>query len=337
MLLYRDDNSSLQTHLTKFGFAALIEADSESIEPRARLEHLLLICLIRRTRNGGGKAMNLKLEELRKRLLEPVPTPNGSGTSVYKRSSAEIFVASQKTSEAVKNVADQVAPASVVVESAAHYQPLIAPPISNEQVSAAGTPNGVREAVLRYAEKATINSSSGEDAMDSNSQYQVAQAVAKVFEQVKIFEDRFAELTKTFEPVERLAQSAAKSFTPLRAFQDQLAQLSRSFEPMRAFQAQLAELAQSFEPMKGLQHQLALLSDAFEINIGQLVRSLDPAREFQLSLLKLARSFEPAIELQSDFALLADTFRSERPELAVNGNGNGNGNGVAPTIANAQH
>ncbi|MBF6559370.1 MAG: hypothetical protein IVW56_03685 [Candidatus Binataceae bacterium] len=281
--------------------------------------------------------MNLKLEELRKRLLEPVPTSNGSGTSVYKRSSAEIFVASQKTGEAVRNAASETAPASVMVESATHYEPLIAPPIGNDYVSAANTPNGVREAVLRYAEKATINSTIGEDAMDSNSQYQVAQAVAKVFEQVKVFEDRFAELTKTFEPVECLAQSAAKSFTPLRTFQEQLAQLSRSFEPMRTFQAQLAELAQSFEPMKGLQRQLALLSDAFEINIGQLVRSLDPAREFQLSLLKLARSFEPAIDLQSDFALLADTFRSARPELAINSNGIGNGNGVAPAIADAQH
>jgi hypothetical protein len=278
--------------------------------------------------------MNLKLEELRKRLLEPVPSPNAPASSVYKRSSAEIYVASQKNSEAAA-AEEIVTPVEVAPASAARYQPMIAPPISKDQVSASGAPNSIREAVLRYAEKANVNPGSREDDMDSNSQYQVAQAVANVFEQVQVFEDRFAELTKTFEPVERLAQSATKSFVPLRAFQEQLAQLSRSFEPMRAFQVQLAELAQSFEPMKGLQHQLALLSDAFEINIGQLVRSLNPAREFQLSLLKLARAFEPAVALQDDFALLADTFRSDRTQLPLNCDGNGNGNGASPAHADA--
>jgi hypothetical protein len=253
--------------------------------------------------------MNLKLEELRRRLLEPVGGTPAQTTSVYKRSSAELHVVAQKINEAteVKALAPQTETNGNFV-----YQPPVAPKISGEKIFAASTPNTIREAALRYAEKAAIDTSAGEDAMDSNSQYQVAQAVAKVFEQVKVFEDRFVELTKTFAPVEALAQSAAKSFGPLRAFQEQLAQLSRSFEPMRQFQVQLAELAQSFAPMKGLQQQLGLLSDAFEININQLVRSLEPAKEFQAQLIKLARSFEPATELGDDFASLADTFSAAR-------------------------
>ncbi|MGD0288056.1 MAG: hypothetical protein ABSC63_00135 [Candidatus Binataceae bacterium] len=259
--------------------------------------------------------MNLKLEELRRRLLEPAATPPSQSTSIYKRSSADLIAVNHKLNEAAEVKA--TAPASVSA-AAGVYQPPVAPKISDGKVVAASTPNGIREAALRYAENASVDASAGEDSMESNSQYQVAQAVSKVFEQVKVFEDRFVELTKTFEPVDALAQSAAKSFAPLRSFQEQLAQLSRSFEPMRVFQGQLAELAQSFAPMKGLQQQLALISDAFEININQLVRSLEPAKEFQAQLIKLARAFEPATELANDFAVLADTFRSER-SVQLNG------------------
>jgi hypothetical protein len=270
--------------------------------------------------------MNLKLEELRRRLLEPVATPPGQSTSVYKRSSADLALVTQKLSgEAAGEVKEiKVAPVAAPAGTTSVYQPPVAPKINDTKVFAASTPNSIREAALRYAENASTDSSPGEDSMEANGQYQVAQAVSKVFEQVKAFEDRFVELTKTFEPVEALAQSAAKSFAPLRSFQEQLAQLSRSFEPMREFQNQLAELAQSFAPMKGLQHQLALLSDAFEININQLVRSLEPAKEFQAQLIKLARAFEPASELADDFAVLADTFRGEHSAQL---------NGVAPAPA----
>lgn len=253
--------------------------------------------------------MNLKLEELRRRLLEPVATPPASpATSVYKRSSAELVAVPQKigaTAESTDAAPAAAAPGKPV------YQTVVAPKISETKVFTNSAPASIREAALRYAEKAPVDNGAGEDSMESNSQYQVAQAVAKVFEQVKVFEDRFAELTKTFEPVDAMAQTAAKSFAPLRTFQEQLAQLSRSFEPMRTFQVQLAELAQSFAPMKGLQHQLGLITDAFEININQLIRSLAPVREFQAQLVKLARAFEPATELAEDFAMLAETFRGE--------------------------
>jgi hypothetical protein len=274
--------------------------------------------------------MNLKLEELRRRLLQPVPTPSGQSSSVYKRSSADLFVVNQRLNEAgeVKEVKAE-SPATQANGNGV-YQPPVAPKISDEKVSTASTPSNIREAALRYAENALVDNSAGEDAMDSNSQYQVAQAVAKVFEQVKVFEDRFVEMTKTFEPVEALGQSAAKSFAPLRVFQEQLAQLSRSFEPMRAFQAQLAELAQSFAPMKGLQHQLAMISDAFDININQLMRSLEPAKQFQERLIKLARTFEPATELQDDFAILAEAFRGERSAQL-------NGIAASPPQPDAQH
>src|SRR2546427_11703677 len=137
--------------------------------------------------------MNLKLEELRRRLLEPVAPRPSQSSSVYKRSSADLSVVNHKLKEA----AELKAPAPVIEPAGTGvYQPPVAPKISDGKVFAASTPNGIREAALRYAENASADTSAGEDPMESNSQYQVAQAVSKVFEQVKVFEDRFVELTK---------------------------------------------------------------------------------------------------------------------------------------------
>ncbi len=274
--------------------------------------------------------MNLKLEELRRRLLIPSQSPQGAANnnSVYKRSSAELYAANQRVNEAREAEWVMSEPPTGADRESPMYEPMVAPPIDAESAAAANPAAGIREAVVRYAERAGAISGSGENPMDADNQYQVAQAVAKVFEQIKSFEERFSELTRTFEPVDRLGQAAAKSFVPLAAFRDQLARLARMFAPMRAFQTQLTELAQSFEAMRGLQYQLALLSDAFEVNLGQVVRSLQPAIEFRSLLLKLAGTFDPAADLQASFAELAQAFRSDRAGVAPLA-----GDSAAPAIA----
>ena len=158
---------------------------------------------------------------------------------------------------------------------------------------------------------------------------QLAQAVAKVFEQTQTFQDKFAELTRMFGPIERIGQAAARSLEPLRGFEQQLVQLAHSFEPMRAFRIQLAQLAQTFEPMKGLQEQLAQLSQAFQIHLHCLAGSLQPARQFQLELLKLARVFDSVADLQAQFTQLAETFKSTSAAA--------DGNDARPAPASVQH
>jgi hypothetical protein len=240
-----------------------------------------------------GAEMNLKLEELRRRLLEPIPAPPAPATTVYKRSSSELYNAN-----ALRN----------------NNQGEAAPEAKTEQPSVVADPDpaqradSITSAVLQYVEN-TAASGSEEESMDQNSQYQLAQAVARVFEQTRTFQDRFGELTRMFDPIERLGQATSKALGPLRLFEQQLSQLATSFEPMRAFQTQLAHLAQSFEPMKGLQQQLAQLSEAFQAHLSQLVKSLEPAREFQTQLLKVARLFDSAAELQRDFVALSETFK----------------------------
>src|SRR5579859_3357118 len=76
-------------------------------------------------------------------------------------------------------------------------------------------------------------------------QHELADAVGKVFEQTKAFQARLEDLGRIFEPIDRMGNSAVRAFAPLRGFQQQMAQLARSFEPMRTFQQQLSQLAQN--------------------------------------------------------------------------------------------
>jgi hypothetical protein len=57
-----------------------------------------------RHRVNGGWLMNLKLEELRRRLLEPVAGTPSQTTSVYKRSSAELVIVNHKLNEGAAEV-----------------------------------------------------------------------------------------------------------------------------------------------------------------------------------------------------------------------------------------
>jgi hypothetical protein len=265
--------------------------------------------------------MNLKLEELRKRLLEPVATPATPSTSVYRRSSYELYTDQSRSAAAGPGLGNDAAVAPVDTN------------IVDTETAIADGGHSVSRAVLQYVQRTNASSLEGESMDQQNSQYQLAQAVAKVFEQTRTFQDKFAELTRMFEPIEQMGQAAARMFEPLRTFEGQLVQLAHSFEPMRAFQLQLAQLAQSFEPMKGLQQQLAQLSEAFQLHLNRLAGSLEPAKEFQLQLLKLARAFDPVADLQAQFSRLVDTFKG----TPVTGVANGNGNGAAGVNANIQH
>lgn len=243
--------------------------------------------------------MNLKLEELRRRLLEPASAPPVTrGKTVYHRSSTELYGSQRPIAGEAEGVAS-TAPDGKVEQSTAATPATEAVPEERPDI---------KTAMLRYVKRAAT-ASLEEESMDPNSQYQLAQAVAKVFDQTKGFQERLGELTRSFDQIEKLGQSAARTLGSLKSFEHQLGQLARSFEPMRAFQVQLAQLAQSFEPMKGLQEQLSQLSEAFQLHLGQLVQAIEPAKEFQLQILKLARMFDSATELQDSFAQLMETFK----------------------------
>ena len=227
--------------------------------------------------------MNLKLEELRKRLLDPTASPAQSPPeTIYKRS------------------ADQISPPeSPVITHGTDAPELRSTPLRESQQPMA-QPDSLAGTVLQYV---------GENADPGKSRYQLAQAVTKVFESTRQYQERLADLAKSFDTIEQTAQSATRAFEPIRAFREQMEKLSSTFEPMRSFQEQLGTLAETFEPMKALHEQIAMLAEAFQINLAQFARSMEPAKAFQMQLAKLAKTFEAVGELQNQFLELSETFR----------------------------
>jgi DNA repair exonuclease SbcCD ATPase subunit len=229
--------------------------------------------------------MSLKLDELRKRLLQEQPSdPNQSDD----QSPRVLTYPTRHEAAAPASVGEEIAsappPAPV---SAATPERQIQPPPTPHQ----GRPRGAATPM-------------------SASEPQLSEAVAKVFEQTEGLQSRLKELQAMFEPIERVGQAVAESFAPLSAFRDQLAQLGRTFEPMKAFQTQLADLAQTFEPMRALQDQLSQIANSFQLEIAQLANALEPAKLFREKIADLAKAFDPVGELDEGFRALRDSFQS---------------------------
>jgi DNA repair ATPase RecN len=236
--------------------------------------------------------MNLKLEELRKRLLDQTAPAAPPTETIYKRSGDSV---SPLETPAVTIGIDTAEPRTTQLRET---------PQSTVQ------PDLLASTVLQYV---------GETADPAKSRYQLAQAVTKVFETTKQYQDRLADLANAIDTIEQIAQSATRAFEPIRAFRDQMQKLSSTFEPMRSFQEQLGTLAESFEPMKALYNQIAVLAEAFQINLAQFARSMEPAKTFQAQLTKLANSFEAVGELQGQFLELSETFRVASRSNVSNG------------------
>jgi len=227
--------------------------------------------------------MSLKLDELRKRLLQQ-EQPSEQNQPDDQRLQANT---DSPRDEAVPPASARKEIAPLAPESAPQPEPQIPPPTTPR-------PARPREA----APPASVGAP------------QISEAVARVFEQTETFQRRLKELRATFEPIERVGKAAADSFASLNTFHDQLAKLGRSFEPMKAFQAQLADLAQTFEPMRALQDQLSQIGDSFQLEIAQLANALEPARLFREKITELARAFDPVGELDEGFRALRNSFRS---------------------------
>jgi hypothetical protein len=169
----------------------------------------------------------------------------------------------------------------------------------------ASSPKGLTDALLSYVEQT------------GSKEYQVFQAVGKVFDQTKDPQAQLNELTAMYEPIEALGQAVATVFGPLEAFRQQLAQLARTFEPVRSFQQQVAQLAETFEAVKPLQEQLVQLTGAFQIHLAMLIKALEPAEELRMRIIQLAEAFEPATTLHERFGELLGAFDVLAPESNV--------------------
>jgi hypothetical protein len=247
--------------------------------------------------------MSIKLDELRKRLLQQPRPENGKGAPLAARTIAlpppEAFKPPEATSAKTPMV--KLSDPSVPKARTAFREEDDAAPKREEAepTDATTAPVALHIASMR----------------DDPGQYQIGEAVGKVFDQTKPLQASFNELTRSLPQLGKIGESAELAFAPLKEFQGQLAQLAESFQPMHAFQAHLAEIAQTFEPMKVLHDQLAQVGESLQGHVEELVRALDPVKDFRERILGLARSFEQASEFQAELGKLYQSLNSASSDV----------------------
>jgi hypothetical protein len=234
--------------------------------------------------------MNLRLEELRRRLLEPGAQPANSKT-VYQRSSLPTY---------------QRRESGHMVELEMAENPPLGISSSDEQPEPFGEsapvtpPESVTAAVLQYVRQTTGEQT--QEPVDKDAgQYQLAQAVAKLFDQTRAFEDTLIDIQNMLDPIKRAGNALVQSIEPLKSLGDQIEELARAFASMRSFQSQLTHLAESFEPMRSVEQQVVRFSESFGLHLKRLNRSLETARVFKGELINLARSLDPIDEMRGRF------------------------------------
>lgn len=182
-------------------------------------------------------------------------------------------------------------------------------------------PAGLASAVLSYVEK------------EGTADYQVFQAVAKLFDQTQAARAQLNDLGVMYDSIEVLAQAVAGTFVPLDAFRQQLEQLARNFVPIKALRQEMARIAQTCDAIKPLQDQFTQLTGGFNLHIAELIKALEPAEEVRLRILQLAEAFEPLTTLHERLGELRGAF-----DGGANGSGtdaeHANGTNVDQTAGN---
>jgi ABC-type transporter Mla subunit MlaD len=157
-------------------------------------------------------------------------------------------------------------------------------------------------------------------------EYQVFQAVARLFDQTAAARAHLNDLGSMFDSIETLAQTVAGTFVPLDAFRQQLEQLARTFVPIKALRQEMARIAQTCDAIKPLQDQFTQLTSGFNLHITALIKALEPAEEVRLRIVQLAEAFEPLTTLHERLAELQGAF-----------DGGANGSGTTEEHANGSN
>lgn len=182
--------------------------------------------------------------------------------------------------------------------------------------AASGSPADLARAVLSYVESG------------GSADYQVFQAVARLFDQTQGARAQLNQLGTMFDSIESLAQTVASTFVPLDAFRQQLEQLARSFAPIKALRREMARIALTCEAIKPLQEQFTQLAGGFKLHIGALIKALEPAEEVRLRIVQLAEAFEPLATLHERLAELQGSFDGDMDGSSEQANGT-SGDGVS--------
>lgn len=265
--------------------------------------------------------MSLKLDELRKRLLQQQAGTDNGGREGFGGRNGEPVSGGFEPRLVVNRPAPPLAKASANGDTAT----TAADSASSPEASLSAGSSGVTQApsVTPAVPKSTAAlASPTEDgaavvAPPVADASELGDAVAKVFEHTRTLRTLLEDLSMAFAPIERMGESAVEAFAPLHGFHRQMAQLARSFAPMRGLRSELAEMAQTFGPMRELRNQMEHLAAAFESHLADLVGALEPARLIRERLEHLALAFDQAGELQRRFGELRAMFAIEGEDDAA--------------------
>ena len=156
-------------------------------------------------------------------------------------------------------------------------------------------------------------------------------AVAKMFEPIRVFQERLSKMAPAFDQVDRLGKDATSALELVSELAEHLAQFAGAYAPVKAFQGEVTVLAEKFDPLKSIQNQLTEMSRSFREHLTYLVAVMEPASEIQERLAELAQAFEPATESKQRFQDLAREF-----EILASPSDSGSAvNGTASTLEQA--
>jgi hypothetical protein len=235
--------------------------------------------------------MHPRLEELRKRLMEPVANGHSNPPRyVAPRRGGEVFGPATNRSQEPPNSdleSDDTA-MNVGDRSSSDATPLVERPTATEEKQAKADGRRALE---------TPQSLEG-----------LARAVADLFEPVRQCQEHLAEIRAASESMGSLTRLAVDLYDPLKSFHGHIRKLSSSFESMRTFRDELAALAESFEPVRALHQEIAQLNQTVRTHLREVANGLEPAKALRAQIADLALAIDSVSDLQAQFYELSKAF-----------------------------
>jgi hypothetical protein len=250
--------------------------------------------------------MNLKLEELRKRLLAGSVDPASSTAVKSGRqvSSALPNFVQQLVDEGARQknslTIEVLPPARNSSEVVSPSEPIVLEKDDEAATAAAGTDP-------KFSAAATEKADGDIDVTSAN---QLAPAIDKLFEPARQCQQRLREITQSCEVINQLARSTLEQCQPLRNFGDRLRKLSKAFFSIRTFRDELNILAESFEPIGILNKQIVQLEGAIQAQIAEVAMTLESTKTLRAQIAELEQSVDSVSELETQFLELSRCFGS---------------------------
>jgi len=236
--------------------------------------------------------MHPRLEELRKRLMEPVPSgPSGaSGPSRYvapKRSTEVLAPVTNRAQEPSRNEPEpEDTEIDFAAQSSTHTEPM--------------EPAASAETQAKPDDRGALDTPQSVDGL--------ARAVAELFEPARECQGYLAEIRAASESMGRLTRLAVDLYEPLKSFHGNVRKLSSSFESMRTFRDELGALAESFSPVRALHQEITQLAQTVRTQLAEVAAGLEPAKALRGEIADLSVAIEAVSDLQAQFYELSKAF-----------------------------